>query len=118
MADRTVWYTGNSFNPFSAVHPCPKCGMMIQHVLRRGADRVEDMRTGGLHHCVKDELPEVPVAMECSCGAHILLKNGRRYDLSGQPHNHTAPAAQAPRPVAPRAQPAPAKGIMSEGITL
>ena len=69
MAERTVWYNGNTFNPFSAVHPCPKCGAMIQHVMRHGQDCVEDMATGGLHHCVKDELPVLPVATECSCGA-------------------------------------------------
>lgn len=89
MYAKQVWpFKWGDFGP---VHACPKCGMMIQYVQRRGGNVPEEMLTGGRHHCEHIKGEPLPHYLQCICGTHVIEKHGQRYNLAGQLHRHDAP---------------------------
>jgi hypothetical protein len=108
-------FVGGFMKPedFGPVHSCPKCGMAIQYVQRRGGNVPEEMLTGGRHHCKHIKGEPLPRYLQCVCGIHVIERGGLRYDLAGQPHKH-----DAPKPVVARPAPVSKAGILSEGMDL
>ena len=88
--------------------------MVVQYVQRRAGQVLEEMLTGGQHHCIHEKGEALPRYFQCVCGVHVIEKHGQRYDLAGNPHKHDAPKAPAP------ARPANGikVGLLSEGIDL